>query len=231
MFSIPRWAGTCIWPNPNWDSLLIINKLFCSISGEISGSLLVLGQHFGSPYKDQRRAPVDLLLVSKQVKYSQLNPMSSLLFSLTLEFEGKSLWTLVYNLFALGAFQALFRMSLMMLSLQTCYVCEYSFGTLSWFLRSDYLTESGWEGFGLFLWKYLFLFFFSTEKLLFFLAIVPFLWNWGFTIEFGWEYFSLSPPRPAISLELAYIRPASCLRFWTVYAVWTVSYLKIMILL
>ena len=44
-------------------------------AGEIPGSLFVSGEHFSGPYRDQRRLPTVLGLVSKQVQYPHLSPL------------------------------------------------------------------------------------------------------------------------------------------------------------
>lgn len=62
--------------------LLILNKSI--FVGEITASLSILGQCFCSPYGGQRRSSTVLGLVSQQVHYPQLCPVSSLLFLLTL---------------------------------------------------------------------------------------------------------------------------------------------------
>ena len=59
---------------------------------------------FGGLYKDQRWSSMALGLVSRQVWCSQLSPLSSLFFSMTLEFEGISFsWIWTHALFALEA--------------------------------------------------------------------------------------------------------------------------------
>ena len=50
---------------PNCNSLPIPNKPI--FAGEITGSLFVLGQHFGDLYRDPEKTPDGL--VSKQVQY------------------------------------------------------------------------------------------------------------------------------------------------------------------
>ena len=91
----------------NCNSLLISNKPI--FAGEISGHLFDLGQHFGGPYGDQRRPLKTPGLVSKQVRYPQLSPLSSLLFWLTLEFGGSFSWIQAHALFVYEALQALLR--------------------------------------------------------------------------------------------------------------------------
>ena len=59
---------------PNCNSLLILNKP--TLAGEISGSLFILGQHFGGPYGGQRWSLLVPGLVSKQMQYPQLSPLS-----------------------------------------------------------------------------------------------------------------------------------------------------------
>ena len=86
--------------------LLIRNKSI--FAGEITASLSVLGQCFFSPYGSQRRSSTVLGLVSQQVHYPQLCPVSSLLFLLTLKFEGMTFfWTQASSLFAIEALQDL----------------------------------------------------------------------------------------------------------------------------
>ena len=65
-FSLAVWRLACSSPwlqTPNCNSLLFLNKLI--IAGEISGSLFILGQHFGDPYGDQRRPPKALGLLNR----------------------------------------------------------------------------------------------------------------------------------------------------------------------
>ena len=69
----------------NCNSLLILSKPI--FAGKISGRLFISGQHVGGLYEDQRRPPVVPRLVSKQVQYPALNPLSLTAFSLTLQFE------------------------------------------------------------------------------------------------------------------------------------------------
>ena len=56
----------------NCNSLLTPNKPI--FAGEISGGLLISGQHFAGPYGERRRLPVAPGLVSEQVCYPQTEP-------------------------------------------------------------------------------------------------------------------------------------------------------------
>ena len=80
VFSFPCHEGDCIWLQiPNCNPLLIPNKPI--FAEEISGRILVLGQHFGGPYRDQRRPQKILGLVSKQVQFLQIEPIVTHCFS------------------------------------------------------------------------------------------------------------------------------------------------------
>ena len=89
--SLGRWGLTHGSPQLqtlNYNSLLISNKLISA--GKISGKLFILGQHFGGPYKGQRRPPTALGLMRRQRQCPQLIPLSLTAFLLILRFEDMS---------------------------------------------------------------------------------------------------------------------------------------------
>ena len=128
----------------NCNSLLITNKPI--FAGQISSSLFVLREHFGGPYGDHRRLPMAPGLVSKQVLYSQMNPLQLTAFSMTLGFEGASfswIWAFALIVFeALNFIQDLFKSFVFFVKALFC--IQVLIWHLGLILRSNYFTEIDW---------------------------------------------------------------------------------------
>ena len=95
--------------------------------------------------------------------------------------------------------------------LRPCSVCEYSFGTLVWFLKSD-CSSWNWLAFGPFLLEHG-MFHWSCADSAF--GPIPF-WIGAVILELCGAAFGLAPLGPDCSLKTAGIRPAGylhCLRY------------------
>lgn len=143
--SFAMWGLACGSPwlqTLNCNSLLIPNKPI--FAREITGSLFVLGQHFGDLYRDPEKTPDGL--VSKQVQFPH-EPIAALIFSLTLEFEGTSpgsepLPSLKLSRLYLGSI------------LRSCpfWIRHVLYSSTHLILKSD-CSNWNWLGFSPFLWE------------------------------------------------------------------------------
>ena len=216
--SLTVWQLACGLPwlqTLSCSCLLIPNKPI--FDGEITSSLFVSGKHFCGPYRDQRR-PLEAGEQASVVPTSES-------IELTAVITNPEVWSYVFLLDPRSRplhlkISGLYLGSILkfhLFCLRPCSICEELFDTSVWFWDWTVSTETGWEGFGSFLWEQgLFHWNCATS------ASGPFIWKRDYSMATGREAFSLASTGPSCSLRTGWYQACSYLS----YKLFELSYLS-----